>query len=172
MTLRARYLSFARTLNRLTANACMLLLAVLCIAQILIVILRYAFGMGFLELQDVVTYAFAMLVVLGVPVALAGDGHVRVDIFRNGQSARTRRRIDLSGVALFLIPVFGMTLWLVMPQVLYSWAIREGGVETGGLPGFFIVKTALPVACALMLVQGVAVVLRRGGGAGEDENGI
>jgi TRAP-type mannitol/chloroaromatic compound transport system permease small subunit len=43
----------------------------------------------------------------------------------------------------------------------YSWSIREGAVETGGLGGVYLVKTMLPVAAALTILQGLALVLRR-----------
>lgn len=131
---------------------------VLFAAQITIVILRYAFGVGFLELQDLAVYSFAMLTVLSVPVALRLDRHVRVDIFRARQKNALRRRIDQCGIILLLIPVFVMTLYFALPQIVYSWSIYESGVETGGLPGYFLVKTALPVMCALMLLQGASLL--------------
>ncbi|MCR9087877.1 MAG: TRAP transporter small permease subunit [Rhodobacteraceae bacterium] len=158
--MRAAFLSLADALHRLTRAVCIAALAVIVTGQLAVVILRYGFGIGFLELQDAVAYAFAALVVLGLPVALYDDAHVRVDVFREGQTPRTRARFDLAGLVLFLVPVFGLTLWHVWPDVTYSWSIREGSIETGGLPGFFLVKTCLPIACALMMLQGVARVLR------------
>ncbi|MEM7463955.1 MAG: TRAP transporter small permease subunit [Pseudomonadota bacterium] len=134
-------------------------MSVLFIAQITIVVLRYAFGVGFLELQDMASYSFAMLVVLSIPVALRLDRHVRVDIFRSRQQITTQRRFDRFGIVLLLFPVFAMTLYIVMPQVIYSWQILEAGVETGGLPGYFLIKTALPATCFLMLLQGAALML-------------
>ena len=41
-------------------------------------------------------------------------------------------------------------------------AIREGAVETGGLGGVWLVKTMVVVAGALMILQGIAAVLRPG----------
>lgn len=159
MTIRDSILATAALLHRINAAICHVLLAVLFVSQIVIVILRYAFGIGFLELQDLVSYSFAMLLVLSVPVALRLDRHVRVDVFRSRQSLPVRRRYDRFGIVFFLLPVFAMTLYFVMPQILYSWSIREGGLETGGLAGYFLVKTALPVACALVLLQGAALFL-------------
>ena len=158
--MRAAFLSFTDGLHRLTRGVCIAALAVIVTGQLAVVILRYGFGIGFLELQDAVAYAFAALVVLGLPVALYDDAHVRVDVFRERQSQRVRARFDLAGLALFLVPVFGLTLWYVWPDIAYSWSIREGSIETGGLPGFFLVKTCLPIACVLMLLQGVARAIR------------
>jgi len=159
VTIRDSIIAAAALLHRINAAICHVLLAILFVAQIVIVILRYAFGIGFLELQDLVSYSFAMLLVLSIPVALRLDRHVRVDVFRSRQEFSVRRRFDRIGIVFFLLPLFGMTLYFVMPQIFYSWSIRESGVETGGLAGYFLVKTALPVACALILLQGAALFL-------------
>lgn len=150
--------TIAAALHRVTALACQTLLAILLAGQLAVVILRYVFGVGFIELQDAVAYSFAALVVLGLPVAMAEDAHVRVDVFRAGQGPRARAWTDRVGIVAFLIPVFGLTLWHVWADIVFSWSIREGSRETGGLPGLFLVKTALPLACGLMILQGLAAL--------------
>lgn len=152
------FLSFADGLHRITAAICIGLMTILFAVEVIIVLLRYVFGIGFLELQDIVSYSFAVLVVLGLPVTLRLDKHVRVDVFREFQSARIVRLFDVIGMFTLLLPVFGMTLYFVMPDILYAWSIREGSVETGGLPGYFVVKTALPLSCGLMIIQGIAMI--------------
>ena len=148
----------ARHLDRVTRGACVALLAVMGAAQLAVVVLRHGFGTGFLPLQDVVTYAFAALVLLGLPVALAADRHVRVDVLRERQSARARRRWDAAGTLLLLVPAFALTLLYAWPEVAFAWRIREGARETGGLGGVYLVKTLVPVASALMIVQGLAAL--------------
>lgn len=146
-------------LHRITQSVCQVLLGLILIGQLSIVILRYVFGMGFIELQDAVAYSFAALVVLGLPVAQHLDTHVRVDVLRDKQSAATKRWTDRFGVVVFLIPVFGLILWWVWPDIAFAWKIQEGSLETGGLPGLYLVKSTLPLACVLMIVQGVAGLL-------------
>jgi TRAP-type mannitol/chloroaromatic compound transport system permease small subunit len=158
----ARFAAFANWLHRLIAIVCGTLLLIVFAGQMSVVVLRYAFSTGFLELQDVVAYAFATLVVLSIPLALRADRHVRVDVFRNYQPPARQRTIDRLAIVFLLLPVFALTLYFAMPGIFYSWSIREGSIETGGLPGYFIVKTALPVACIVMVVQGLALL----GGAG------
>ena len=68
------------------------------------------------------------------------------------------RRIWLL-LLLFLIPVFGLMVWASLPDLAYSWQIREGAVETGGLGGVFLIKTMLPVSGILMILQGAAVLI-------------
>ena len=155
---RAALFALAAALHRASAAVCVALVLLLLGAELAIVLLRYCLGMGFLQLQDFAAYVFATLVALGLPVALAADRHVRVDVLRERQGERLRRRTDAAGIVLLLLPAFALTLWLVMPEVRYAWSIREGSRETGGLGGVWLVKSVLPLACVLMLVQGVALL--------------
>jgi TRAP-type mannitol/chloroaromatic compound transport system permease small subunit len=145
----------ANHLHRATLAVCIALFMVMFGAQMVVVLMRYVLGVGFLELQDLVTYSFSSLVVLSVPLALRMDRHVRVDILRTGFTARRNRRIDLAGHVIFTLPVFGLMLWNAIPFVRRSWAIFEGSRETGGLGGMFLVKSTLVVMAALVLAIAV-----------------
>lgn len=158
----------AAVLHQVIRRLCQLLLGMIFVGQLAVVILRYVFGVGFIELQDAVAYSFATLVVLGLPVAQALDSHVRVDVFRAAQSPRGQLWFDRFGIVVFLIPVFALTIWWVWPDVAYSWSIREASAETGGLPGLFLVKSMLPLACALMILQGLAELARSFGSRAHD----
>lgn len=158
-TARTAFFAFAAGLHRTSAATCIALVVLLLGVELAVVLLRYCLGIGFLQLQDFAAYLFAALVALGLPVALVADRHVRVDVWRERQGEALRRRIDVLGIVLLLLPAFALTLWLVMPEVSFAWSIREGSRETGGLGGVWLVKSVLPLACALMLVQGVALLL-------------
>lgn len=142
----------ANRLHRAVLGLSVLLFAVMFVTQMIIVLMRYVMGVGFLELQDLVTYAFSSLVVLTIPLALRLDRHVRVDILRTGFSARTNTRIDRAGHVLFTLPVFGLLLWNALPLVADSWAIFEGSRETGGLGGLFLVKSTVIVMSFLVIL--------------------
>lgn len=158
--MRQKYLAMARMLDRLAWAVCLLTASILTLIVLAVVVLRYGFGVGFIQLQDSATYAFAVLVIFSIPVCLARDGHVRVEVLSERLSPGYRRGADIVALLAFLIPVFGVMLWAWWPQVAYAWAIREASLETGGLPGLYLVKTALPVAAALTIVQGLAAVLK------------
>lgn len=156
------FISLALSLQRLCGAICVVLLAGLAFSEIAIVLLRYIYGIGFLQLQDFAAYCFAALVVLGIPYALGRDAHVRVDVFREKQSPATRRAVDMAGIVLLLMPVFTLLLYHVWPDIQYAWQIKEGSKETGGLPGLYLIKSCLPLAAVLMLIQGGAILLRKG----------
>lgn len=161
---RKLFLRFAGALDRMTSFACMAALAVLTVVVLTVVVLRYGFAAGSIALQDLANYAFAVFLALSVPACLARGGHVRVEVFSEMLSPSYLRRADFVALVLFLVPVFGLVIWANWPDLRYSWSIRETSVETGGLGGLFLIKTALPVSAALMIVQGIAAALRSGAG--------
>lgn len=158
--LRHFYLALSKALDRATRIVCVAACVLLASAVLAIVVLRYGFGIGFIWLQDFAAYAFAIFLALSVPVCMAQDGHVRVDVVSDSMPPGYLRGADLFALVAFLVPVFGIAIWAYWPDLRYSWAIREVSVETGGLPGLFLVKTAIPVLAFLMIVQGIAAVLR------------
>jgi len=111
---------------------------------------------AYLELQ---WYMFSLVFLLGAAYALLTGAHVRVDVIFSRLPERWRRRIDLWGSLLFLIPfaVFGLVMsW---PAVRNSWAVLEVSSDPGGLPRYPI-KSVLLVAFALLALQGLAEAVR------------
>lgn len=166
--MRAAFLRISDWLDTLT-RAVGIVAGLLLVATVLtIVVLRYGFGTGSIKLQDLSSYAFAVFVILALPVCQVRRGHVRVEVLTERLSQRYRIWADRVALAVFLIPVFGLLIWAYWPDLVYSWQIRESSLETGGLAGLFLVKTALPLAAVLMIVQGIAQVLRPPDGADGD----
>lgn len=159
--MRAGVLWLSGVLDRLARAVCGLALGVLVASVLMIVLLRYGFGTGFVQLQDMAAHAFAVFMIFALPVCLAQGGHVRVEVIAEQLPPGYLRGADSVALVLFLIPVFGLVIWADWPQLMGSWRAREGSVSTGGLPGLYLVKTALPVAAGLMILQGIAAVLRR-----------
>lgn len=136
--------------------------ALVLVASILtIVVLRYGFGIGFIQLQNLAGYAFAVFMIFSLPVCMARDGHVRVEVLSERLSRRYRVWAEGLALMVLLIPLFALTIITYWPNLSYSWAIRERALETGGLPGIFLIKTALPLASLLMIIQGIAAFLRK-----------
>lgn len=130
------------------------------VVTFLVVVLRYAFDLGWIALQESVTYMHALLFMLGIGYALRHDGHVRVDIFYQRLSPRGRAWVDLLGTLLLLFPVCLFIAWIGWDYVAASWAVAEGSRETGGLPGVYLLKTLILVMPALVMIQGLAMALR------------
>jgi len=128
----------------------------------LVVVLRYAFDLGWIAMQESVTYMHAALFMLGGAYTLQRDDHVRVDIFYQKLSRHGRAWVDLLGTLLLLVPLCLFFLWTGWGYVLESWGMREGSPEAGGIPGVYLLKTLMLLMPALMLIQGLAWILLNG----------
>ncbi|HEX4410869.1 MAG TPA: TRAP transporter small permease subunit [Xanthobacteraceae bacterium] len=147
---------FNAGIGRIAAWACLYLV----LAEFSVVVMRYAFGLGSIRLQESALYAHAGLFMLAAAWTLQADGHVRVDIFYSEAGPRARAAIDLLGALLFLIPFVAVLFWLSVPYVARSWAILERSREASGLPIVYLLKTLIPVFAFLLGLQGVAQAIR------------
>ena len=128
----------------------------------LVVVLRYAFDLGWIAMQESVTYMHAALFMLGAAYTLRRNRHVRVDIFYQKLSRRGRAWVDLLGTLLLLMPVSIFIAWIGWDYVFKSWEVMEGSREAGGIPGVYLLKTLMVVMPALVLIQGLVWILRTG----------
>ena len=130
------------------------------LVQFMVVVLRYAFGIGSIWLTESIIYGHATLFMLAAAWTLRENGHVRVDIFYSGASVRTKAMIDLAGALLLLIPFMLVLLAYALPYVGRSWAIFERSRETSGLPVVFVLKTLIPAFAIMFALQGVSQAIR------------
>jgi TRAP-type mannitol/chloroaromatic compound transport system permease small subunit len=118
-----------------------------------IVILRYGFNLGWIWLQESLTYLHVAVFTVVAAWTLQQDGHVRVDIFYAGMSDQKRAQVDMAGTLLFLVPLCVFILVIAWPYVANSWKLLETSREAGGLPLVFLLKSLMMVMPVLLLVQ-------------------
>jgi TRAP-type mannitol/chloroaromatic compound transport system permease small subunit len=159
----AHITTLADRIDRLTSGigrAVAWLVLVVVLLQFTLVVARYLFGLGSIWATETVIYAHATLFLLAAAWTLSAGGHVRVDIFYAGASARAKAAIDLAGGVLLLLPFAFVLVWLSVPYAARSWAILERSHETSGLPLVYLLKTLIPLFALLMALQGVAQAIR------------
>lgn len=118
-----------------------------------IVVLRYGFSLGWIWLQESLTYLHVLVFSVVAAWTLQMDGHVRVDIFYAGMSDKHRALVNLLGSLLFLVPFCIFILIIAWPYVANSWKLLESSREAGGLPLVFLLKSLIMVMPALLLGQ-------------------
>ena len=158
-------LSFVKILEAVciwTGRAVSWLSLFMVLVTFLVVLLRYAFDLGWIAMQESVTYMHATLFMLGAAYTLQRNGHVRVDIFYQKLSRRGRAWVDLIGTCLLLVPVCVFIAWAGWEYVFESWELLEGSREAGGIPAVYLLKSLILAMPALLLIQGIAWILRNG----------
>ena len=131
-------------------------MAILLIAIVTQVTLRYAYGITNTALEDSLWYLFAMSLVLGLSYTMTEDGHVRVDFVYQKYSDKMKRIVDLVGIVLFLIPLYAFLLWHGWDFTVKAFLRGESSPNPGGMPWLWLVKGLLPLSCLLLLIESVA----------------
>lgn len=137
-----------------------------------VVVLRYGFNLGWIWLQESVTYLHAVVFMVAAAWTFQTDDHVRVDIFYRDRPERQRNWVNLVGIVLLLVPFSLFLLAVSWDYVASSWATREVSREAGGLPFVWLLKSLLVVLPLLLLLQSwstarnCVLALRRRSGSG------
>lgn len=146
--------------NLLVGNLVRWFALAMVLLQFMLVVMRYVYGVSFVFLDESVLYLHSGLFMLGAGYTCLVNGHVRVDIFYSKLSRRGRRAIDIFGHVFLLLPSMLVLLIYSWPSVKRSWAVYEGAISVGGIPAAFLLKSLIPAFCVLLIIQGVAHLLR------------
>lgn len=161
-SLRVRVVAGIDTITRYIGRAVAWLTLCMVLVTFAVVVMRYLFNAGEIWLQEIYIYLHALVFMLGAGYTLQADEHVRVDVFYNGASPIARRRVNVIGTVVFLLPICGFIIWISLPYVIDSWRNLEASPESDGLPfpAVSLLKTAIPITAALLALQGLAELLR------------
>ena len=121
---------------------------------------RYVLGSPNDWVFDASYMLFGTLFMLAGAYTLAQDGHVRGDFMYGSFTPRQQAGLDLVLYLLFFMPGVAALVWAGWDFARDSWAIREGSALVPDGPPQYPFKTVIPVAGALLLLQGVAEILR------------
>jgi TRAP-type mannitol/chloroaromatic compound transport system permease small subunit len=118
-------------------------------------------------LNDPHAWAFdAQIMLYGTIFMMAGaytlskNGHVRGDILYGFFKPRTQAFFDLLLYVVFFLPGVIALAYAGWSFAEASWAIREHSSITADGPPIYPFKTVIPIAGALLLLQGVVEILR------------
>jgi TRAP-type mannitol/chloroaromatic compound transport system permease small subunit len=143
--------------GRLGSWACVPLVAFI----IVDVISRRFFGTGSTMLQELEWHFHALLFLLCLGYAYIRNAHVRIDLVREHMGERSRDLLELLGFVLILAPFCAIMIWYGVDIAWRSFEQGEGSPNPGGLPNWWLIKSAVPLGLALLLVAGAAIAIRK-----------
>lgn len=129
-------------------------------AMVYEVIARYAFHAATIWSFDVAYMLYGSHFMLGAAYTLLRGGHIRTDIFYMNWSPRTKGIVDASLYLFLFFPGMALFFWMGLQEALHSWDIREVSDASPWRPPLYPFKTVIPVAAALIIVQGVSEFLK------------
>lgn len=116
------------------------------------VTIRYVFGQGRIEFEELQWHLYAIGFLFGLSYCLESDNHVRVDVLYGRLSLRAQAWVELVGLLVFLLPFIALVLIYAVPFVTYAYGIREVSEAPGGLPMRWAIKAFLPLAFVLLAI--------------------
>jgi len=116
-------------------------------------LMRYLFQSGSIALQELEWHLFDVVIMLGIAYTLQRASHVRVDIFYDRYNDRTRHIINIFGALFFILPFSLLIIYVGLDYVLISFEQLEASSDPGGLPYRYLVKSLMPLAFVLLIVQ-------------------
>ncbi|HET9403262.1 MAG TPA: TRAP transporter small permease subunit [Burkholderiales bacterium] len=120
------------------------------------VVARYAFAAPTIWSFDVTYMLYGAMFMLGAAYALRIGAHIRTDFFWERWSLRTRGVIDSVAYIVFFFPGIALFLWVGWDEAWYAYEIGELSEQTPWRPALWPLKACVPLAAALLLLQGVS----------------
>jgi TRAP-type mannitol/chloroaromatic compound transport system permease small subunit len=121
---------------------------------------RYILNAPTAFIFDVNNFFYGGLFMLCGAYTLAQDGHVRGDFLYGNFKPRTQAALDLALYILFFIPGILALLYAGIDYAALAWRIDEHSNVTANGPPIYHFKTVIPIAGALVLLQGAAEIVR------------
>lgn len=109
---------------------------------------------------DVMIQMYGTLFMMAGAYTLAKNGHVRGDVLYGFFPPRLQAGLDLTLYILFFVPGVFALAYAGYFFAGESWAIKESSNITSDGPPLYPFKTIIPLAGAMLLVQGVVEILR------------
>jgi TRAP-type mannitol/chloroaromatic compound transport system permease small subunit len=121
---------------------------------------RYVFNAPTIWAFDVTYMLYGSLFMLGAAYALHKGAHIRTDFFWEKFSIRRKGWIDTISYIVFFFPSLLMLLWISWHEFHYAFQINETSDQTPWRPVLWPFKFVVPLACALLLIQGVSELIK------------
>jgi TRAP-type mannitol/chloroaromatic compound transport system permease small subunit len=109
---------------------------------------------------DMMIMMYGSMFMMAGAYTLSKNGHVRGDVLYGFFPPRLQAGLDLALYILFFIPGVFALAWAGYFYAAESWAIKEISNITSDGPPVYPFKTVIPMAGAMLLVQGLVEILR------------
>ncbi len=133
---------------------------VLVMTIVLQVVLRYAFGIGSIMLEEAQWHLYAVGFLIGLSFTELQERHVRIDVLAAGFTSTSRLWIEFLGISCFLLSFSLLVIWYAVPFVVSSWELAEVSAAPGGLPYRWAIKSFMVTAFVLLALIAMSRLTR------------
>ena len=155
-----RFLLAADHISTLAGKTFAWLILVLMSAVCIEVFKRYFLNTPTAWVFDFESMLYGTLFMMCGAYTLAQDAHVRGDFLYGSMKPRTQATLDLVLYILFFLPGVIALIYAGIDYAAISWRINEHSNVTSDGPPVYPFKTVIPIAGVLVLIQGLAEIVR------------
>jgi len=124
------------------------------------VVSRYIFDAPTIWAYDMTYILAGSLFMLGSAYALRQGSHVRADFILSTQPPRWQAAVDIVLYVVVYFPAIALFLETSTGFALQSWQQGETFPQSPWMPIIYPLKTVIPITLLLLLIQGVAELLK------------
>lgn len=124
------------------------------------VVMRYGLNQPTLWAYDMTYMFYGTMFMLGAAYTLGRGAHVRADFLFNIMSPRWQGIIDGVFTLILFFPAIFFFTWVTFDFAVVSWDRGERAMTSPWMPPIYPLKTVIPIAGALLLIQGVSELLK------------
>jgi TRAP-type mannitol/chloroaromatic compound transport system permease small subunit len=121
---------------------------------------RYGFNAPTVWSFDLTYMLYGAIFMLGCAYALHKGAHIRTDFFFERWSIRTKGVIDSTAYLVFFFPSIFIFFVVSWQEGWYAYTINELSEQTPWRPILWPFKMVVPLACLLLLIQGVSETIK------------
>ena len=125
-------------------------------------LMRYFFNTSAIWAQELEWHLLAMVAFWGLAYMQLRGIPVRVDMFYQRYSARTKLLMEFGVALVIMLPFSLLICWLGWGFVSHSYSLSEVSPDPGGLPMRWLVKSLVISGYALLALVAVSTVIRTG----------
>ena len=155
-----RFLHAVDTTSTWAGKASAWLIIVLMSMVCVEVLKRYVFNAPTSWIFDASNMVYGTLFMLCGAYTLAQAAHVRGDFLYSSMKPRTQAALDLVLYLVFFVPGVAALIYAGVDFAGDSWRIGERSNTSADGPPIYHFKTMIPIAGALLMLQGVAEIVR------------
>ena len=137
-----------------------LMLGVLVLLVVYDALMRYLFQTGSVALQELEWHLFDVVIMLGIAYTLQRNAHVRVDIFYENYTPKYRHIVNIIATLFFILPLSLLIISIGIDFVSMSLLQMEASSDPGGLAYRFLVKSLMPIAFVLLILQSISEIYK------------
>jgi len=124
------------------------------------VVSRYGFNKPTAWAYDITYMLYGAHFMLCAAFTLKRGGHIRTDFVYRLLPVRVQGALDALLYLVLFLPALSLFLWASIDFASDSWRQLERSFESPWMPPIYPLKTVLPVSATLLIIQGVAELLK------------